>query len=121
MPAGTLDFSVSSNWTPRVFRVHYVLPTREGPFIFVNNAFKKVMRTFGADTTDEVLNRLHKNDPGILRKRYEGLIHSEKTHEIVEFFEDFGDVKIASKARFLTRMGDKIAYAFVIKVLSAKK
>lgn len=94
---------------------------RKYRFIFVNNAFKKVMRTFGADTTDEVLNRLHKNDPGILRKRYEGLIHSEETHEIVEFFEDFGDVKIVSKARFLTRMGDKIAYAFVIKVLSAKK
>ena len=94
---------------------------RKYRFIFVNNAFKKVMRTFGADTTDEVLNRLHKNDPGILRKRYEGLIHSEETHEIVEFFEDFGDVKIVSKARFLTRMGDKVAYAFVIKVLSAKK
>ena len=102
-----------------------VIPTPFGDSleipIEVNNAFKKVMRTFGADTTDEVLNRLHKNDPGILRKRYEGLIHSEETHEIVEFFEDFGDVKIVSKARFLTRMGDKVAYAFVIKVLSAKK
>jgi hypothetical protein len=91
---------------------------RKYRFIFVNNAFKKAMRTFGAETTDEVLNLLNKKDPGIIRKRYEGLVHSEKTHEVVEFYEEFGDVKIVSRARFLTRTGDKVAYAFIIKVLS---
>ena len=47
VPAGALDFSLSSNWTPRVFRVHYVLPTREGPFIFVNNADNPTTHVYG--------------------------------------------------------------------------
>ncbi len=92
---------------------------RKYRFIFVNNAFKKIMMSFGAASTDDVLKLVQRSGAGdILRKRYEGLLYSEKTGETVEFFENFGDVKIISKARFLTRMGNKVAYAFIIKSLS---
>ena len=93
---------------------------RKYRFIFVNRAFKKIMNSFGTETTDDVLQRLYQHGHADLAtKRYEGLLYSEKHHQTVEFHENFGRVKLLSRLRFLSRMGNKVAYAFIIKILES--
>ena len=50
VPAGETDYALSSAWTPREWGVRYVLPTREGPFIFVNNTDNPERRVYGTET-----------------------------------------------------------------------
>lgn len=91
---------------------------RKYRFIFVNSAFKDIINLFGAGTPDEVLEQLYKHGPSDLAsKRYAALLYSERHHKTIEFHENFGNVKLLSRARFLSRMDNKIAYAFVIKLL----
>lgn len=91
---------------------------RKYRFIFVNSAFKDIINLFGAGTPDEVLEQLYKHGPSDLAsKRYAALLYSERHHKTIEFHENFGNVKLLSRARFLSRMDNKVAYAFVIKLL----
>ena len=91
---------------------------RKYRFIFVNSAFKDIINLFGAGTPDEVLKQLYKHGPSDLAsKRYAALLYSERHHKTIEFHENFGNVKLLSRARFLSRMDNKVAYAFVIKLL----
>ena len=91
---------------------------RKYRFIFVNSAFKDIINLFGAGTPNEVLEQLYKHGPSDLpSKRYAALLYSERHHKTIEFHENFGNVKLLSRARFLSRMDNKVAYAFVIKLL----
>ncbi|WP_407456604.1 EAL domain-containing protein [Fibrobacter sp.] len=91
---------------------------RKYRFIFVNSAFKDIINLFGAGTPDEVLEQLYKHGPSDLAsKRYAALLYSERHHKTIEFHENFGNVELLSRARFLSRMDNKVAYAFVIKLL----
>jgi EAL domain-containing protein (putative c-di-GMP-specific phosphodiesterase class I)/GGDEF domain-containing protein len=92
---------------------------RKYKFIFINNAFKKTIQSFGAQTTEEVIARIgaygNKEDA---TKRFEKLLYSEQNQETVEFDERVENLKIISKARFLSRNGNKAAYAFVVRVMA---
>jgi len=91
---------------------------RKYRFIFVNSAFKDIINLFGAGNPNEVLEQLYKHGPSDLpSKRYAALLYSERHHKTIEFHENFGNVKLLSRARFLSRMDNKVAYAFVIKLL----
>lgn len=48
--ANTLDLSLTPRWTPRTFRINYVLTTRPGNFVYVNNTGNPTVRTYGTDT-----------------------------------------------------------------------
>ena len=53
IPETARDMALTARWTPRVYRVNYVLTTRPGDFIHVNNADNPQTHTFG--TTVELL------------------------------------------------------------------
>lgn len=46
----TLDMTVDSVWTPRTFKVNYVLTTRPGSFVYVNNLDNPRERVYGTKT-----------------------------------------------------------------------
>lgn len=50
VPGNTLDLTVDSLWRPRVFKISYVLTTRTGSFVFVNNLDNPRERTYGEKT-----------------------------------------------------------------------
>ena len=91
-------------------------------FIFANNALMRVLNSFQSKSIDEALLNLKKdNSPEEIQARFNLLLQSESTHEIVEFKEIVNGYKINCRVRFLSRDGNKVAYAFVIKNLSLLK
>ncbi len=50
VPGGTMDRSYTSYWTPRVYKVSYVLSTRPGYFIYVKNDGNPQTHVYGDET-----------------------------------------------------------------------
>ena len=50
LPANTLEMTLDARWTPRTYKINYVLTTRQGMFIYVDNSGNPTARTYGADT-----------------------------------------------------------------------
>ena len=50
IPANTADAEISANWTPRTYKINYVLTTRPGYFVYVDNSINPPTRTYGLDT-----------------------------------------------------------------------
>ena len=91
---------------------------RKYKFIFINNAFLKIIQSFGAQSTDDVIARISANgNKDDAQERFKKLLYSEETHETVEFVEHVENLTIISKAKFLSRNSSKVAYAFVIRVI----
>ena len=50
VPADTEDISLKANWTPRTYKINYVLTTRPGYFIYVDNSGNPQTREYGTVT-----------------------------------------------------------------------
>ena len=78
----------------------------------------KIIQSFGAQSTDDIIARISTNgNKDDAQERFKKLLYSEETHETVEFVEHVENLTIISKARFLSRNGNKAAYAFVVRVI----
>ncbi len=49
IPANTRDVSVSAEWTPRSYKINYVLTTRQGYFVYVNNGANPLVHVYGME------------------------------------------------------------------------
>lgn len=50
VPADTLDLTLTANWTPKTFKINYVLTTRQGYFVYSDNSANPQTRTYGQKT-----------------------------------------------------------------------
>ena len=50
LPAGITEYTLTAEWTPLSFRINYVLTTRPGYFVYVDNSGNPASHTYGADT-----------------------------------------------------------------------
>ena len=51
VPADTKDITLTANWTPKTFKINYVLTTRQGYFVYSDNSANPQTRTYGKKTT----------------------------------------------------------------------
>ena len=84
--------------------------------IFANKAFQREIKSFGAETIHEVLSML---SPESALACYKKLIYSEEYNETIEYDLTLNNFRVNSKVRFLSRMGTKAVYAFMVKNISA--
>ena len=83
--------------------------------IFANKAFHREIKSFGAETIHEVLSML---SPESALGCYKKLVYSEEYNETIEYDLTLNKFRINSKVRFLSRMGSKAVYAFMVKNIS---
>ena len=84
--------------------------------IFANKAFQHEIKSFGANNIHEVLCML---TPESALACYKKLVYSEEYNETIEYDLTLNKFRVNSKVRFLSRMGTKAVYAFMVKNISA--
>ena len=50
VPANTEELTLTAEWTPRTYKINYVLTTRPGYFVYVDNSANPLTRTYGVQT-----------------------------------------------------------------------
>ena len=83
--------------------------------IFANKAFNREIKSFGAENIHEVLSML---TPESALACYKQLVYSEEYNKTVEYDLILNKFRVNSKVRFLSRMGGKAVYAFMVKNIS---
>ena len=89
--------------------------------LYTNKAFMTVINSFGANTIEDVVRILRReNTQETMDKIFGHLLWAEKSNEIVEYSMPLNENKINCKVRFVGHMGNKSAYTFVVRNITLR-